>query len=447
MTRTCLILAAGLALASPSFTQAQPAAPVVNRDSTGARRAELDKMELKDFPADAWAKLTGWTNPSGEAAEPVSASTYDGRPVLIFTWASWHPASQRALASAQQLADKYSAQGLLVVGIHHPTGFDKSADLLKSRNITFLQAHDATGDFRKALKIDHEPDFYIIDRAGRLRYAAVSSASLDAACSELAKETREQASDLPRILRERADQEAAAKGRFTDINQGIALSKLPEVPPGYVAPGEDAYQKVTWPKMNRELGKELGMIDQQTNKQKEPALNFTPEGYYPAEPNKSGRATVIYFWHAEEHRSFNPVMQKMDILQQQYPRDLVVIGAMVPLSALDPSFQQQSGNKEEDQEKLMKKYQTFLKSRTFHHTLAADLTGSSVMSINGAQGGVQKFPLPGAMVVSSDGVIRWVGWSDTSDFKYAIDTVLANDPAVLARRAADRKFIETSTKK
>jgi hypothetical protein len=50
------------------------------------------------------------------------------------------------------------------------------------------------------------------------------------------------------------------------------------------------------------------------------------------------------------------------------------------------------------------------------------------------------------MVVSTDGIIRWVGFSNSSDFKYAIDTVLANDPGVKARREADRKYIETRKK-
>ena len=50
------------------------------------------------------------------------------------------------------------------------------------------------------------------------------------------------------------------------------------------------------------------------------------------------------------------------------------------------------------------------------------------------------------MVVSSDGIIRWVGPIYSPAFKYAVDTVLANDPAIQVRRAADRAYIENKGK-
>jgi AhpC/TSA family protein len=408
------------------------------RESTGAHRAQLDKMELQAFPADAWSKLTAWTG--GDA---LTAGATDGKPVLIMTWASWHPASLKSLGLAQKMADKFGPQGLIVVGVHNTQGWAEAAETAKTRGAKFLLAHDSAGEFRKALSVDHDPSFYFVDRAGHLRYAAVASSSVEEACTELVGETQAQASDLPALVKKRTD-DATAKGRMTTvIRPQIDLSTLPAVPPGFVQPPESAYKAASWPKIDEEVGKAVGILDN-TGKNLEPKLAFAPAGYYPAKPETQGRAMVIYLWHPDEMRTFTTAMSQMDLLQQQNARDLAVIGAMVPKAKLDANSNN-SGQETESAEKLTQKYQAFVGSRSYRHALAADLSGSSLTSLSG-QGGGNKFPLPGAMVVSSDGIIRWVGWSNSSDFKYAVDTVLANDPAVQARRAADRAFIENRTK-
>lgn len=345
------------------------------------------------------------------------------------------------------MQDKFGAQGLVVVGVHAPKGWDKAVETAKSRGAELLHAHDANGEFRKALKIESDPDWYVIDRAGRLRYAAVATSSVEAAVGEVVGETAEHASDLPRVLKERADKEAAAKGKSVDINQQADLSSLPPVPPGYTAPDEGAYENVKWPKMNKELGKSFGLLDQQTEKPLTPSLSFEPHGFHPRPPVTEGRATLIYLWHPDLYMSYNGVMSQMDTLQRQYPRDLAVIGALVPVEKLDPqrANQGQQQDAEEQMEKLHKKYLNFVKARTYEHVLAADLAGSAFGSIS--QQGSTAFPLPGAMLVSTDGIIRWVGWINGPDFKYAVDTMLANDPGVKARREADRKYIEATKKR
>jgi len=428
--RLLSVVVAGLALGAPAFAQIGGPGPQIVRESTGSRRAALDQMELKALPADLWTKLTAW---SGDA---VTSADIDGKPVLIFAFASFQPASQRAASIAQQMVDRYGKDGLVVIGVHVPNGWDRAINLIKERTFTFPAAHDSTGEFAKALHIASMPDWYVIDRAGNLRYAAVAPGSVDAAVAEVTGETREQASDLPRIIRERQQQEAAARGRTTDIRQNFDLSKLPPIPPGYEAPDASAYEdEKLWPKVNQELGTAFGLIDQQTKRPLTPELNFDPEGYYPAAPVTEGRALVIYLWHPEIHQSYSTAMSSMDLLQQRYQRDIVVIGAAVPAKSLD---QQRQSTENEDAVRLATKYQNFVKARNFRHVLAADFTGSTLASLQ--QG--RAFPLPGAMIVSTDGIIRWVGWLDRSDFNYALDTVLANDPGVRARREADRRYIE-----
>jgi thiol-disulfide isomerase/thioredoxin len=406
----------------------------VVRNSTGQRRVDLDKMELTKFPAEAWGKLTAWAN--GEA---VTAAAMDGKPVLIMTWASWHPSSVKALPIAQGMAAKYAEKGLVVIGVHQAQGWDGAA--AKSKGLSFPVAHDSAGEFRKALRVGTDPDFYLIDRAGHLRYAAVSSSSVEEACTELVGETKEQAGDVPRIRREREEKLTAQGRRTTDINTTIDLSTIPAVPPGYLNPTASDYKNISWPKVDPEVGKRVGIYDEQTNKLREIKLQFAPAGYFPKKPETQGRAIVIYVWHPDISDSYSKVMPQMDQLQQRYQRDLAVIGAAVPMASLRPNSQQ-TGQEAETADKMKSKYMNFISSRNFSHALAGDFAGSVLSSLSAGGGGGQEFPLPGAVVVSSDGVVRWVGWSNSSDFKYAIETILAVDPAVQNRRRADRAFIE-----
>jgi hypothetical protein len=415
-----------------------PLSADVIRESTGQRRVDLDKMELKAFPADAWGKLAAWSG--GDA---LTAGSTAGKPVLIMTWASWHPASLKNLGLAQKMADKFGAQGLIVVGVHGPQGWNEAPKAAQDRGAKFLLAHDATGDFRKTLLVDHDPQYYVLDRAGHLRYAAVSSASVEEACAEVVTETTEQASNLPKLLKDRADQATAAAGKTRAIRTDVGLSTLPPLPPGYSQPVEAVYKISEWPKMDEQRGRDFGLLD--TNgKRVEPRLNFAPQGYYPSKPEVQGRAQVIYFWHPDVVASYDKSMTQMDLLQQQYPRDLVVIGSVLVANKLDAQRNTNDPNKQEDVEKLLKRYQAFVGSRNFRHTFAADFQGTSWGSIG--QSGSNKIPIPGAMVVSSDGVIRWVGFSNGPDFRYAVDTVLANDPGIRARRELDQKYIETNGK-
>lgn len=432
--RTLLALLAAFALSGPAIH-----ADII-RESTGQHRADLDKMELKAFPADAWGKLTGWTN--GDA---LSATAVDGKPVLIVMWASWHPASQRALPLAQRMAEKFGPQGLIVVGAHHQLGWAEAPQAAKDKGATFRLAHDEKGEFRSALLSKTEPTFYLVDRSGNMRYAAVSAASVEEACTELVGETVAQAGDIPTILKKRAEEAAATGRKTTEIRPQLDLASLPAVPPGYLAPGEAAYKSAKWPNITGERYKDYGLVDS-NGQPVEPKLAFTPAGFYPSRPETQGRAIVIYLWHPDVVASYQTAMPQMDLLQQQYTRDLAVIGAVVPMRTLTGDQSGQSGQEEEQPDKLTQRYMQMARSRTFRHALAADVAGSALASLSGGGGqfgtGSTKFPLPGAMIVSTDGTIRWVGPTTGSDFKYAIDTILANDPGIRARRAADQAYIE-----
>jgi hypothetical protein len=250
---------------------------------------------------------------------------------------------------------------------------------------------------------------------------------------------------VPQIRKDREAQ-AAAQGRRTgSIRENFEFQNLPPVPPGYSPQGEKAYKDAKWPSIEKELGKNFGLLDQD-GKHLEPKLAFQPTVWYPKKPETIGRVQVIYFWHPDLHMTYSPVMNQMDLLQEQHLRDLAVIGALIGEKVLNPEKQNtQQADDEAEIEKLKKKYESFVKSRTYSHTLAVDLSMTCLSGLN-TQNGSRNFPVPGAMIVSTDGTIRWMGWTNGPDFKSALDKVLANDPGIQKRRALDRAYIADKVK-
>lgn len=412
----------------------------VVREGTGPRREALNAMELAPFDAGLWGKLTNWTG-SG----PLDGAKTTGNVVLICTWSSWYPNSVRqGLSIAQKAAERFADKGLIVVGVHHQEGWAEAADAAGPAKDKVILAHDASNAFRNALRVDQDPDFYIIDRAGHLRYADVASASVDAAVAELVAETREQAADLPKLLQERGEKARAEAARNQTIRTNIELNTLPDVPPGYEQPEPEVYERARWPEMTREEAQSFGMVDFQGRRQNI-QLNFAPEAWHPREPATEGRAYVIYLWHPDISQSYS-VLDRMDRLQSEHVRDLVVIGALTPITNLDPQRNQGQQGEGETPEELERKLRGFLRARNYSHTLAADFAATAFLSFAGANSGGRTFPIPGAMVVSSDGIIRWVGTTYGNRFESVIESVLLNDPGVKARRQADRQYIENSKK-
>ncbi len=424
-----LCLALPLVVSAPAMAQA----PAIQRDATGQRLSALEQIELKPFPA-SWDTLTGWTSASGKT-EAITSATISGKPVLIVTWASWNAASGKALSLAQRMHDRFAKDGLVIVAVHNPQGFDAAgaAQTAKDRGLAFPIAHDAKGDFRTAIKVDHDPSYTLIDRGGNLRFASVAAASVESAAETLVKESVKDASDLPRLLKERAAAALADSRKTGGIREDLNLSALPPVPPDFTPPPASAFKGLDWPKITGEKAKEWSLIDERGNP-RENKLGFRPSQYFPATPEPRGRAYVIYVLNAHSLGSYDKVLTQMDVLQQQYARDLVVIGSLVPFKRADGGEERR--DKPED---LSKKFQEFTKSRVFKHTLALD-PASTTTSFMGSGDKFDAVPA-GALVVSSDGVIRWGGSVDSPGFKYALDTVLSIDPGIKARREADREFI------
>lgn len=65
---------------------------------------------------------------------------------------------------------------------------DRMAAFAKEKGINYPIAIDTKGETVKAFAVDSFPDYYVIDRAGKLRVADLANSELDRVVAQLLKE-------------------------------------------------------------------------------------------------------------------------------------------------------------------------------------------------------------------------------------------------------------------
>lgn len=381
----CRLLAAGALVLILSAARGEAAGPEIRLEGTGEARAALDAISFKPFDTSLLGKLSEWTG-----GDPLTSESIAGKVVLLVTWSSWYKTSFEALRTAQSLHARHAADGLIVVGVHHKEGWGRAAEVARSRGVEFRTALDEAGDFRRALRCTQDPDFYLVDRAGRLRFADIETASVEAATDLLVGETAEQAAAA------KPSEPAASEPASADAAPGGA-------PTDFRQPDAAAYTAAKWPAHN------AGQLSARNMQGKPLPKPLGKEKYIGAKPDRAGKVTVIDFW-ATWCGPCREVMPSLDALQKANPDDLVVIGLS------------------DEPEATIKAY---LKKHPHGYAQAVDpsRTLNSALAVRG---------IPHVVVISSDGVIRWQGHPGVPDFRKAVAECIAADPGVKARREAKK---------
>lgn len=439
------VFAAGVALAA--FASVVSAQPVIHapgyelaREGTGQRREQLNQMELKPFDQSLWSQLSDWTNGSALNQD----NTY-GKVVLVYTWTSYLPNTLRPIAAVNRLLEQFGDKGLVVVGVHPDTGWSDAAKVLDQRRAKFVAAHDATNAFREGIKVDQDPDFYLIDRAGQLRFADLDTGAVTAAVELLISETTEEAKDL--VDRLKRDQAAADRdfAKTYDIRQDFALSDIPELP--FAEPSPEMYAQVQWPKVKEEDENSRSRYNQPPEPSRMPT--YEDSMYYPSKPIFKGRVVVAYFFNPNIPQSYQKFIAEANNLQKAHGRDVVVLGVMTPRN--NPNSRSRSNDEPQiEPVKWAGEFIEFARTRDPKHWLVSDMGGMLAQALNSNQRGsnsessvlsVQNAPY--VAVISSDGLIRWHGNYYSSWFRYMLDETLRVDPAVQARRKVEEDYRRT----
>lgn len=158
-----------------AFVLAACAAPVVSAQSGSApESAAAQPASLPDLGPAPDLKGDVWLNTSG----PLAPADLRGKVVLVDMWTFECINCQHILPSVRSWYQKYSSQGLVVIGNHYPE-FQYEADLgnlkqaIKDQDIPFIVVQDNQGVNWRAFNTHAWPSLYLIDKQGHVRYTHI----------------------------------------------------------------------------------------------------------------------------------------------------------------------------------------------------------------------------------------------------------------------------------
>lgn len=88
----------------------------------------------------------------------------------------------------KELHQRYKDQGLVLIGVHSDPDEAKMDASIKENALPYLIALDGDKSIMKAFHADSFPDYYLIDRSGKVRFADLANGDVDKAIAILLKE-------------------------------------------------------------------------------------------------------------------------------------------------------------------------------------------------------------------------------------------------------------------
>jgi len=158
-----------------------PAAPAREwLEGTQEQRGGLSAVQGQQAHA---LNVIDWLN-----ADPVELSQLKGKVVLLDFWGTWCPQCLQSVPYINQLQERYGPDGLVVIGVCHSKESAKMPEIAKKYGIKYPIAADTAGATFKSFRVNGTPDYYLIDRAGVVRFADVANQHIEDAIRLLLNE-------------------------------------------------------------------------------------------------------------------------------------------------------------------------------------------------------------------------------------------------------------------
>ena len=404
----------------------------VRNEGAGQRRAALDRMVFQQAPVNVILNAAEWHG------EKPSAADLNGKPVLVFTFAEWYRPSLAAARLAKRLQSKHS--DLMVIGVHDADGWDEAVAYADKHELGFPIVRDADSLIRTEFMVDQDPDMYVIDRAGGLRYADIATDSTAKAVEIVAAEDSTSASNAEANLAQQQAMARAEARRSGAINQNASLDNLPKIP--FTPPSAEQYAATNWPKIDPELLENASSLEQLT-----PPFALPDGDWINGKPDTDGKILVAYSWHPLNSDVMNELMPRMEDIHLQQGRDVVVAGFLRPLSDNRRSGRNGGGLIRDEFRDLpisTEGIKEALGDQKFdQHLLASGSAAFPAIGNNRSRRNADSGNVGEVIIVSSDGrVRRFVPYySDWGEVQQALDHLLRVDPGVKARRKAEERYI------
>ena len=114
-----------------------------------------------------FATLLAWA-PFTAADNGLNLSSYEGRVVIVDFWASCCVPCRRSFPWMNDMHDKYTADGLVIIAVNLDRSADDAARFLAKYPAKFEIAYDPTGVLAKKYGVEVMPSSIIIGRNGEM---------------------------------------------------------------------------------------------------------------------------------------------------------------------------------------------------------------------------------------------------------------------------------------
>ncbi|MFK7788764.1 MAG: redoxin family protein [Phycisphaeraceae bacterium] len=157
------------------------------------KRARLARLEKENEQPPALT-VDNWHN-----SEALELDQLKGKVVVLDFWATWSPSNDKSIPRNKTLIEKYGEQGLVLIGICATTqGKESIKQAIEKHGIDYPVCVDIDNKTTTAYSPNGYSDYYIIDRAGKLRVADCNNGKLEEAVKALLAETVE-GEDKPEV--------------------------------------------------------------------------------------------------------------------------------------------------------------------------------------------------------------------------------------------------------
>lgn len=129
-------------------------------EGNARQREVLDAMHGKPAPS---LTVENWMN-----APEMTLASLKGQIVVLDFWATWCGPCIASIPKNNEIAEKYKDRGVVFIGVCHPRGVEKMSEVVSEKGIRFPVAADTSGSTNEAFGVNSYPDYYIIDRMGRI---------------------------------------------------------------------------------------------------------------------------------------------------------------------------------------------------------------------------------------------------------------------------------------
>lgn len=131
-------------------------------------------ITLGFLPTSAYAVKKGDIAPNFAVedlinGQQISLEQYKGKVVYLDFWASWCPPCLKSFPFMEELKQKYSESGLVVIAISLDEKSEAAMGFLNRVQASFAIGHNSTGSVAKNYDVMAMPSSYLIGRDGKIK--------------------------------------------------------------------------------------------------------------------------------------------------------------------------------------------------------------------------------------------------------------------------------------